>query len=68
MPKPLARMGQFDLQAPSCGPVHGAEGFVQQQYGGGARQGPRHGDALLLPAGKLRRAAFFKPSQMHARQ
>ncbi len=50
------------------GAVHGAEGFIQQQHGGVARQSPRHGNALLLPARKLGRAALFKPCQMHARQ
>ena len=66
--KPLAQIGQFHLQAPARGAVHGAEGFIQQQHGRVTRQSPRHGNALLLAAGKLGRAALFKPCQMHARQ
>ena len=66
--KPLAQIGQFHLQAPARGAVHGAEGFIQQQHGRVARQSPRDRHALLLPAGKLGRAALLKPCQMHARQ
>ena len=66
--KPLAQIGQFHLQTPTRGAVHGAEGLIQQQYGGVARQSPRNGNTLLLPARKLRRAALFKPGKMHARK
>ena len=66
--KPLAQVGQFHLQAPPRGAVHRAEGFIQQQNGRLARQSPRHGDALLLAAGKLGWAALLKPRKMHTRQ
>ena len=66
--KPLAQIRQFHLQAPARGAVHGAEGFIQQQHSRVARQSPRHGNALLLAAGKLSRAALLKPGKMHTRQ
>ena len=66
--QPGAQLGDLAIQPLARGAVHGGERLVHEQRARRAGQRAGDGDALLLAARQLRRAAVLQPGEVDHRQ